>query len=944
MQKIYRIVLLCTTVVIVLSLLMLFRINKRLVLSIDGYDVRDTMVTVGRGSDICFDKVPERFLSVTRTSEGIKWEVNPSCVASDSLCYLKINDKNPNLHPLTDAQTIKVNVGRSSYSLPVSELDKLLEGHESQYVLLRNALEKHRREAGNSTFGDFREERGIRSFFYRDKDRWGRLLDWQIVILDNSTRVEGEGEPVKYATGGTVGDYCKVQFYRMAEYSFKSDDKDLFHIGEINYLAKPVLLTTQWGAGHAMLRAGDDVISVGFPKPLTYTEDCGVLRSLVKGHTTVITLQQDDASMPVGSNIYIPQFSDKVPLEVSHFVYSHDSLLIDGHDVRAKFSIAPKFDSFDVDKGNAVLHVHVGVIGKWFLLSYLWLPLFIFLVIFFAYPRLVSLQGIRTDTSYFSTYLPELFRMVSLIAFAYCVCKALIAIKLSWTYPYFEKLSGVSVANGGLILVLFFSLSLLFNRQFLTAKSEGRRRRGKRLSLWVAVLMAVAGLALCVATLRYSDRFFSRDVLASYMPGEVFSYNPFSWPKLNGINDLHRSIPYTLIFTNIVVIGLLVLYGIKQFLVSWLERLLPESWQKQWQKRPVWWQKLSQMAAKGGWVSALLTALFYSVAVLFSSMIPGNFATVFITFFVVIGVGRSLLKIDYSGNRIGAFVTSVIIISMFVFAAIIWPTADTGYFINSFGLAGLIIFLYIMVSKYERVAPTRKELEANRKERWWMNVLMAVTVFAMVVGIPWLFSFVYNPENVDYSRKTRRFMMFSQFNDYRDSGYRYAVSDTEFMTVMVHGMFNASGKDPLSPERHALHPSVSTGQSPVVLNDVSLPLAFFGTYGLGAYVVFFGLLALLLLAVVNYSIPSTRRMARGEPIGADTLWRLISVMMWVGSSLYLYMSYVGVCAFTGRLNAGLGTDSTGEALETAVLLAFMTATQLKQSETEQKQQVVESRL
>ena len=54
-------------------------------------------------------------------------------------------------------------------------------------------------------------------------------------------------------------------------------------------------------------------------------------------------------------------------------------------------------------------------------------------------------------------------------------------------------------------------------------------------------------------------------------------------------------------------------------------------------------------------------------------------------------------------------------------------------------------------------------------------------------------------------------------------------------------------------------------------------------------------------------------------------WRLLAMMMWVGTSFYIYLSYVGKLPFTGRLNPGCGVDAVGEALETAFLLAFMAA-------------------
>ena len=60
---------------------------------------------------------------------------------------------------------------------------------------------------------------------------------------------------------------------------------------------------------------------------------------------------------------------------------------------------------------------------------------------------------------------------MSLIAFAYCVCKVLIALKLSFSFPYFEKLTGVVSVATGLMLMLMFTLSLVMNKDFLTLHS-----------------------------------------------------------------------------------------------------------------------------------------------------------------------------------------------------------------------------------------------------------------------------------------------------------------------------------------------------------------------------------------------------------------------------------------------------------------------------------------
>ena len=61
----------------------------------------------------------------------------------------------------------------------------------------------------------------------------------------------------------------------------------------------------------------------------------------------------------------------------------------------------------------------------------------------------------------------------------------------------------------------------------------------------------------------------------------------------------------------------------------------------------------------------------------------------------------------------------------------------------------------------------------------------------------------------------------------------------------------------------------------------------------------------------------------------------MAVMMWVGTSVYLYGSYLGTFPFTGKLCPGFGVDSVGEVLESMILLAFMTATRLRKPAAQQ---------
>ena len=920
MKKIYWIVVGGSLLLLLLCVLMLLRVRPRLVVCIDGFDLKaDSTITIGRASEVAFDRVPHDFLVVRRDSTGWAWHVNEACIKADSICYFKINEKNPNRHPLEQGQTIVVTIGGTRHTLDMGQLGTLLDGHDSQYVMLRNVLEKQKLEKGEGG-SDYLKMDALKSFFYRDRSAWRRLGPWELVILDRHTTIEGQGDPVGFCSSGHADGSFKVQFYRMVEYSFLSDDDDSFRVGDVNYMAKPVQLPTRWGAGHAMLRSDGGDLRVAYPKPLTYTEDLDTLRQMTGRHTSLVTLLQADGSLPVGHSLFVPQFSSAMPQEVCHVRLMGDSLVVAGQQVRPRWTLMPRWQQATVDHGMGRIRLHVGLAGTRLVFSYLWLPLAIFLLTFLTFPLFMSVEGIniRKKTPW-ATWLPDLFQMVCAIAFVYAVCRVMVAFKLSWTYPFFEKLTGVVVVSVAFMLMLLYNLSLVINHQFLTARPALRARRFTYRP-WAALAVAVAGVALSVAGMYYMDHHFSGEVLDSYMPGEVYSPYPWRWASLNGINDLHRSVPYTLLLFNVLAIIVIFIRNVwdlvggrlsgssRMFQCLWLHPQRPAN------------------------VQAVAIAVGYAVMVAVASVIPGNFSTALITLFLVVGMGHAMSRIDYSESRMWGLVTSLGITLMMLLAAIALPGADKGYFINYLGFACMAVMLYAIASKYKRPSPSALELETNKTEHRWMNWILVGVLVGVLFVVPKAMTWFYDAEEVDYSRTSRRFQMFSQFDKYRNSGYRYAVSDAEFMTVMIHGMYNGTGADPLSPERHPLHPSVSTGQSPVVLNDVSLPIAFFGTYGFLAYVVFFSLLALLLLAVVGYGLPGVdggRKSLSDIDIDVTMLWRLLAVLMWVCTSYYLYASYVGQFPFTGRLCPGYGVDSVGEALESVILMAFMTATLLK---------------
>ena len=881
-----------------LCFIMLWRIEKRVMISIDGIETpQDDVITIGRGSVVGFDRVPHDFVTVRRTNSGFEWNVNPKWLKSDSLYYFKINNRNPNLHPLTEGSSIHIDITDDSKNhhqktLSSERLKEILAGQKSHYVMLRNAIEldKHLR-ADSIDATDYKTLYNLRSFLYRE----GTGDDWQLVILDRYTTLHDASQKVTgYTTADTIqGDnakYCKIQFFRIVEYNIKPDkiDNSLFHIDDVNYLCKPVLVSTKWGAGHINIVAVGDKNEVRFSKPLTYIGTMKTLREMSPTDNHLITIHQDDGTFPSPTNVYIPHFSSAVNNDVCNLRLTSDNILLSGKPIPSSNGLTPKLNHLCLPSLHCNVMMHTAVISMGYIMSYLWLPLLVGILLLagFVYVMRPGLKEAR-EIGESRRRLSTLFPLILFIAFIYCVCKVMISMKLSYTYPYFERLSSIVVADACLMLVLFYQLSLIINHHLLVAsvrvKSVARR--------WIAVGIGIVALLLCIYAFRSIDPY----VTSSYLPSELGTWRFWQWGSLSGVTDTYRSVPLALLLCNLTALGVFVIININPL----------------WKKIKSMWEGFNtQLSQK---LPSVVYTLLPIVAVVIASVIPGNFSTAFITLFVILGMSWSLRRVSFTHGRMMAFIQMLVITLIYIAAAI--ALGDKGYITNYIGFVAAAILLYFMSAKGK----------ASRHEgRNTLLLAMATLLLAMFV-LPRLMPMKYDVNEVSYDRTARRFELFSQFDKYLNSGYRYAVADAEFMTVLTHYMYNTSGADPLSPEKHPLHPSISSGQSPVVVNDVAVPSSFFGSYGLLAYFVFFGLIVMLCIIVIwhNMLMPQMAGQVVTRP---QLMWRTLAVMMWAGTSIYLYASYIGGVPFTGRLCPGLGVDAVGEAIESTLLLAFMTAT------------------
>ena len=908
MKKRYIWVLGTAGLMFLLCLLMLWRIEERVLVSVDGMEIpQGDAITVGRGSMVELDHVPKDFLSVRRTDSGFVWEVNPIWLKSDSLYYFKVNNSNPNLHPLTNGSTVTIEVaGKTKTSqqknMSAEQIKKVLKGQDSHYVMLRNVLEldKYLR-ADSADATDYKSCYNLRSFLFRE----GTDDNWQLVILDHYTTLQGADHTVVgYAVSDTISvadaQCCKIQFFRMAEFNLKPDkpNKSLFHVGDVNYLAKPVLVPAEWGAGHFNIVAAGDKNEVRFSKPITYVCTTKMLRDMSPTDSHLITIHQNDGSFPSPSSVYIPQFSSVVSNDVCNIRMVADEIFVSDKPIPSNSGLKPTINHFRQPGTHSNVLMHTVKISMGYILSYLWLPLLVLIlvVVGFIYVMRPGYKEVR-ESCEARRNVSAIFPIIAVITFIYCVCKVMISMKLSFTYPYFERLSSIVVTDACLMLVLVYFLSLIINHHLLTAsvyQKSGMRR-------WSAVGIGVVAFILGLYAFKAIDPYVTK----SYLPGELGSWRFWQWSNLSGVTDTYRSVPLALLLCNVTALGVLLVLNVDP-----MKNVMKTRWER-----------------FNTWLKNKLPSYVYTllplVAVVMASLIPGNFSTAFITLFVIIGMSWSLLRVSFRKGRMIAFLQMLGITVLYLAAAI--ALGDKGYITNYLGFVAAVVLLYFMLAKGK----------ASHHEGSYMLLIAVGTLLFVIFVFPRLLPLKYNVDEVSYDRTARRFELYSQFDNYLNSGYRYAVADAEFMTVLTHYMYNTSGADPLSPEKHILHPSIASGQAPVIVNDVAVPSSFFGAYGLLAYIVFFGLIVLLCIVVFrqNMQMPQVSGPVRSSP---QLVWRTLAVMMWAGTSLYLYLSYIGGVPFTGRLCPGLGVDAVGEAIESCLLLAFMTATSMQKMDNVQQ--------
>lgn len=997
------------------------KVPDKFSLTIDNVTLHGTnTVTVGEGSQIEMKDVPRDYMTIRMVKDTVYWNINPQY--KDSLQYIKINNDNPNRYKVDKGQTIHVELPERggmparSFDLAGEDVYKTWKQFEKQEnVMLRHFIAKQELDVKGVTgsdstyFSRLIDDTRMRSFLNRTDD----VI--RLIILDSHTTIDGHGYQME---GKDTANLCKIQFHDISSYCFKENEgSDYFQISGVNHVMKPTVRLTSWGAGHLMLKRKEQDIQLFFPKAITYVGTVDTLRTMAAQSGGMLTFKQTDNLFPTKSDLYLPRFSGAANIDVCNLEmrdkqlvlrdsYNRETVVNNPTTPHLPVSITPAFQKVSLRSGAVSINVRTGFVNKGLMLSFIWVPLavLIVLVLLIMVPKGAFRPRTDEDNDQIKAY-PRYMATMLYVAFGYCVCKSLIAMKLSYTYPYFEKISAITPFNTSMLLLMVFTLALIINFRLVSLPSEDFAPRRKCWGTLMAVVAVFAGLLFVL--FRVMDVQISESIINSYFPKEIIFMSNWLKDTAYGTYDNHRTVSYMLIVIETILILIVMVLNI--FGTDWLDSLKekydssttggwrqkfddfmmglinsgapetdedPKFLSKDWfvmlledmkSHLPVCGALLVVGLAVGLLTgSKLLFAAIMAVCVIvfladfvhdalvkaimdlapwhfvllimlvFVGQALGNFGTAFISLGVILGYTNAISKAkirneedyahDRSGLRSHAAMWEMVMISLIYIAAAM--VADNGYMTNYLGFAMFFITVYFVMMRpgYTGLESTDKRLD---KEKNWVMVTV-VLVMALIMALPILCSRMFNPEDVNYSRMSRRINLYSNFDVLQKQGFRYTDSDAEFMVVMSHYMQESNTSDPLSNDLHPLHPSVSTGQSPVVLNDLSVPAAFVAPYGaFKPSVIYFLLLTSLLLMVINFSFILTSGAYTYDSTSFENKltpamqWRLLAVYMWVGTSLYIYFSYLGRLPFTGRLNPGFGVDAVGEAIESAFLLAFM---------------------
>ena len=552
-------------------------------------------ITIGEGSMVSYRGIPSDYIRFNPEEDGtFSWQID-SVRYQDSLMYFKVNDDNPQKYDiLNDPRQVVHLHFPDGPDVSITGQEIWNEWHsfkDQKDILLRHFAIRYgihhiaETDSARIIWKNYIDDEGIRSFLEHTSS------SIKIVILDRFTRVEqSDGHFDSYRYRGRTKlnsenkSRCKIQFFRVSSYCYNEGEEssDWFQIDTINYVMKPTVCLTGWGAGHVMLEASPSQgIDLHFPKGLGFVGTLDSLKSISKAAGHMITIKQRGLTIPTRTDIYLPQLSSAIPQDLCSIELNDSTIQIRDNNNNISqvtsrrlwglpISVLPLFNKQILTSGNAQLNCRVGIIDFEFASAYLVLPAIVALLLLFLALFKGSCLRFNKDANSISNPFycpsqlvsyPKYMALLIFIGMLFAFCRSLIALKLSYTYPYFEKLTAIIPVSCSLFLLIFFTFVMVINTHVVGSNDfkgdnygvvNGQRHRWRKWFAWGSMVGILA--ALVYVLFGILDKNVSSGILSSYYDSDIYSYNFLKWPDKYGINDNHRSVPYTQILIEIVLL------------------------------------------------------------------------------------------------------------------------------------------------------------------------------------------------------------------------------------------------------------------------------------------------------------------------------------------------------------------------------------------------------
>jgi hypothetical protein len=946
--------------------------NDRLYFSITQFDLPNSNdFTIGENSDVCFKGIPEKYMTVSYDKGAFSYKINNT----DSCLYYKINNENINLYEIGKNSIITI------FNIRVTGdyILRRLKDFDDDYYMLKDLFAdrltlKLRNSVNNG-------EIEFNSFIQKKNG------EYRLVILDKSTRINNVGYCYSktLSQGSELKiQFFKMKSWSIKKQEKGFWDNKNLSDNIRTYFAKPVQVFTDWGAGHILIKRNDSHFSVIFPKAITTTIPIdGITKASGDSSKTGVYLKQMLRSYyPLPTDFYIPAFSNALSeyvcelsgVKKNNLIFQElekkDTLLLS-----TSGSFIPKINAENQQLVAGGITYKTRVLNKAFYWSKHWVLAVVWLVLgvvlFLSFPE----SGGGSQAEKVQDMRWYILGMFTLFWF-FLNQKLLIAEKLTFTYPYFENIYPVAYLTNLFSLFTIFLLIIVINRSFLnntslkyiTIKKGLFSKTKKDIQLkinynWIwKSIISIFIIFLCVKTYNSITESFVSPIWNSYLKEEISFLDPLS----NAIKDNHFSVFY---FVGCALFVLMLIFNLSflEKAISWIEKKfsLIDNMNLKFQNIKMKLQNINLIYRII--IIGIIIGIFIGICVF---VLRENYSTALAVLTLLIVLSR-LMEIlaptipapddrymwkrflvweikcqdnpDYrpfKGKILYGISTNlewyktnllthklwlwIVVTLAFVCLFVLIGISDFGFFVNIFGIAATWIFLIFCFSKVKSGSGKNNIRILN----WNFGLGLIVGILVMSFVVVRIFNLYSNTEKIDYSRGSRRIQNCISSSEVKKAGYLYSESDMQWMEVMryyAEKVEAGRGKDyDIYSEDNNFHSLVSTGQSPVILNDVGIPGVYLGSMrGWGWFGLLFGVFALGFF-VYLFSIGDTwRQEPRAFTINRQLIGQLLAGNLWIGVTLYLLASYYWIVPFTGRLIPGFGVDAVGEALEIIVLFAFM---------------------